>query len=275
MPAKGHLVGSAVWSRTFADLDPVAMVAAFYVWTCRVRASEGLFSLPIGYAAADMGVSPDEAEAALTRLADIGIDFCADHEVALDRWALRINPLRHPRDKDGARKVSDRTGELLIDKRVPHAVRMFAAVPEGCHLRREFIDVAARHAPDLADAIRDDYPDINDDGPGNSDTTRNQTRIQHTPSVGHRGTTDGASEGASKGHPRPIDGASERCKAGTHEGACILDAETADGDGRPVCLNHAPCVHCGDPESDCIDPDGRPAHMTCAAAAVSASPSKE
>lgn len=148
----------APWGPGDRKLSKEALVLADYCSRCPTRTSEGLFSLNLGYIEVDLPLDTAEIVAAFDELSAAKLlDYDAKNEVVLDRTALRLNPLRHPRDKQGERVVfSDgpHKGELKIDKRIPNALRIFESVPES-PLKIEFVAMADLYSPDLADAIRE------------------------------------------------------------------------------------------------------------------------
>jgi hypothetical protein len=163
MPAKFHVVRAGMWDKTFRRLSKEAKIVAINVYTSRLRSNEGLFELSVGHIAADTNLSTDEIREALEELSVAGlVDYDTDNEVVLDRLALKTNPLRNPRDEEGEPVVDSRTGKPKVDKRIPNAVKLFCQVPES-PLKLEFIGLAFKHSPDLADAITVDeapYKDL-------------------------------------------------------------------------------------------------------------------
>ena len=154
MPAKYHAV--PVWGREDRRLSQDAKVLRNYVLRAPTRTSEGLFVLPLQYAIADTGLGEDKILDAFGELSRAGLfEYDAENEVALDRISLKVNPLKNPRSKDGDPVVNEKTGEPKIDKRIPHAVRLFGQIPDSS-LKVEFIVLADRFSPDLAEAIRSD-----------------------------------------------------------------------------------------------------------------------
>jgi hypothetical protein len=144
------------WGATDRRLTKEALVLQEYLGRCPMRTSEGLFSLALGYVEVDTPLGKTEILKAAEELSAAGLyRFDFDNEVVLDRTILRTNPLRHPRDKSGERIADEKTGELKVDKRIPNAVKVFAAVPDS-RLKIEFVILADRDSPDLADAIRAD-----------------------------------------------------------------------------------------------------------------------
>lgn len=159
MPAKFHVVRGNLWDRTFRNLSKEAKIVAFDVYTSPARTSEGLFELSTVHIAADTNLNLEEVAEAFRELSRAKlIDYDDLHEVVLDRLALRTNPLRNPRDEDGEPKLHEKgpkIGKPMIDNRIPHAVKLFAQLPDS-QLKLEFLTLAHRYSPDLADAIQAD-----------------------------------------------------------------------------------------------------------------------
>ncbi len=167
MPATFHTTSPAIWDRTQRQLSGPAKVVRYYVQTCRVRLSEGLFELPFGHLVHDTGLSETHARQGLGELDAAGlVSYDEEAEVVLDRTALLYAPL-----KNGVIKG---TGEVKPDNRLTAAVRKFGQVPRTA-LRVEFYRLAREYSPDLADALvfahRDlgevdvDYSDVPFDPP--------------------------------------------------------------------------------------------------------------
>lgn len=195
MPAKYH--PRPPWNAQDRKLSKDALVLADYLGRSPTRTSEGIFTLALGYVEVDTPLDKAEIMVAFDELSRAKLyDFDVDSEVVLDRTALKTNPLRHPRDKDGERLTNDKTGDLKIDKRIPSAVRIFEAIPDSI-LKVEFVALADLHSPDLADAIREA-------------STHSYPRTSGGPSKDHASNYAYPStiEGPSKAHPRPIEGPS-------------------------------------------------------------------
>jgi hypothetical protein len=145
MPAKFHPVSPTIWDRTQRQLGGPAKVVRYYVQTCPTRISEGLFQLPLGIVIHDTGLTDEQVRQGIDQLAAVGlVSYDEDAEVALDRTALKVNPLRNG--------VNSRSGEVAPDNRIAGALRMFDQVPDTV-LKGEFVRLAREHAPDLADAL--------------------------------------------------------------------------------------------------------------------------
>ncbi len=154
MAAKFHF--RPTWGFQDRRLSKEAIVLQDYLGRCPTRVSEGLFALALGYVVVDTPLSEAEVRSAFAELSKAGLyEYDADSEVVLDRTALRVNPLRNPRDKETDEVVLNEKGEPKRDKRIPNAVRMFEALPDS-RLKPTFVALADRYSPDLADAIRAD-----------------------------------------------------------------------------------------------------------------------
>ena len=138
--ANRHLISSTLWDQSFSRLSKNAKITYFYVLSAPTRTSEGLYWMPIAYAAADTGLSKTAVVTALRELEEAAyLEYDLEREIVLDRRALRFNPLR------GA------------DKRIPAAVRKLSGVAESPLFVR-FVGLAETYSPDLAVAIWDAHP---------------------------------------------------------------------------------------------------------------------
>jgi DNA-binding transcriptional ArsR family regulator len=156
MPANFHTVPPAIWDRTQRQLSGPAKVVRYYVQTCRLRLSEGLFELPFGHLVYDTGLSEKHVREGLEELERAGlVSYDEDAEVILDRTALVYMPLKN------GRTVDKETGEVTVkpDNRLTGAVRKFGQVPTS-PLRVEFYRLAREHSPDLADALALAHPGL-------------------------------------------------------------------------------------------------------------------
>jgi hypothetical protein len=112
---------------------------AIYCLTCRHRNLEGLYRLPLSYAATDLGWTPRKATKALERLvADGFVEYDSDAEVVFVR-----NALKYQAPKSGPQ--------------VTGAVRALSEVPPT-RLRDAFLQAVDVHAPELATAL-DGHPE--------------------------------------------------------------------------------------------------------------------
>lgn len=156
MPAKYHPIVPTVWGAQSAgspeirNLNPDSFKLLMYIWSAPGRVSEGLFSLPILYAASDTGMTEREVRAAIVTLVETGwIKYDHGVEVCLDLNALKMMPKPYKIGK------SKETGEPTPDSRIPGAIRQLKQLPET-PLRDAFLDLADRYSPVLAAAIRDE-----------------------------------------------------------------------------------------------------------------------
>jgi hypothetical protein len=246
MPAKFY--ASPPWGPSDRRLSKNALVLQDYVGRRPSGTNEGLSDLPLGHVTVDTPLTKDEALAAFKELSSASlIDYDATNEVVLDRRKLRTNPLRHPRDKEGERKVNEKTGELLIDKRIPHAVRLFGAVPDS-PLKVTFVALADSYSPDLADAIREDstyaYPRTSEgpskdhrsptEGPSRDELSREEKRREEASSQTDHSRNGSLPDGWLFGlDPRPCISCSKKCHTRDPEGhsrhtSCALSPEMAD-----------------------------------------------
>lgn len=150
MPAAYHPVAPAVWDRAMRSLSPEAKLVRLYVLTCPTRVSEGLFALPLGHAAHDLGLDVETVMLALEELDAAGlVSYDRDAEVVLDRTALRFTPLKMGRNK--------RTGEPTPDSRIAGALRQYANVPAS-PLKLELMRLAREHSWAFYEALADANP---------------------------------------------------------------------------------------------------------------------
>ena len=142
MPARFHTVSPSVWGRELRAASRDAQVVALYVLTCKHRVTEGLYELPVGQVAFDTGMSEAEVLVALEELSRVElVDYDQEHELVLDRRALRDNPLR---------------GE---DKRLRGAVRRVEPIADS-RLKVELYRLALAHSPDFALALGNALPHL-------------------------------------------------------------------------------------------------------------------
>jgi hypothetical protein len=125
-----------------------------------MRSNEGLYELPLEVAAADSGLTADEVRNAFQELSEASlVEYDEEAEVVLDRRALRINHLRHPRNAQGERETNEK-GNLKRDLRIPAAVKLFEQVPDS-PLKATFLELCEVHSRDLFDEIQaSDAPSV-------------------------------------------------------------------------------------------------------------------
>lgn len=137
MAARFHPIYPTYWSEAKRQgWSDAAMVLGAYLLTCRHRTSEGLYQLPLMYAAHDLCWPLDKVKEAFAELTSSGFAvYDSDNEVVLVCNALRFHAPR---------------GE----KSVRGAVNALLAAPTTS-LRGRFLAAAERHAPDLARALKE------------------------------------------------------------------------------------------------------------------------
>ncbi len=120
-------VHCAVWeSPTFRALTDDGRMLALYLMTCPHSTMAGVFRLPDGYVAEDVGWSPDRIRAAFGDLAQHGFA----KRCSVTRWVwvvkhLEWNPLENPNQRKAAAKVA-------------------RGVPDGCGWWPEFLGACGR-----------------------------------------------------------------------------------------------------------------------------------
>jgi hypothetical protein len=155
-----HWVPTHIFDNDFAGLSRDAQVLELASKCCRHRASEGLFRWPLGYIEADLSMTREDAEKALSELIERRpYDYDFDTGVFLDKLALRDNPIKHKRDPDTKMIEVDKNGRPKKDKRTPGALSKLKSLPDT-HLLQEFVELADRYSPDLAADIREAFPEL-------------------------------------------------------------------------------------------------------------------
>jgi hypothetical protein len=137
--ARYYPVSPLLWTdqkvRTWND---ATFRLAIYVLTCRHRNLEGLYWLPIRYAAADLGWTAAKVRKALTWLIEDGfVDYDAEAEVI-----LVCNALKYQAPKS--------------DRQVKGAVTALQEVPPN-RLVPSFMEAVSAYAPALAEALTNGY----------------------------------------------------------------------------------------------------------------------
>lgn len=116
--------------------DDDAKLAAMYVLTCEHRITEGLFRLPLLYAAHDLGWTTGRVEAALAVLERDGfIRWDRAVDVVLIVNALRWQPPAAPNN-------------------IRHAISQLRDLPQT-ELINDLLALADRHAPQFASDLQD------------------------------------------------------------------------------------------------------------------------
>jgi hypothetical protein len=130
-------VGPAIWDEAW---DDDTRYVAFYVLTCRHRTTEGLFRLPLEYAIADTGWSPERFREAFDKLlADGFIDYDSAARVCLIVKALEWQAPDNP-------------------NQVKAAMKLIEPLP-ATYLLVEFIRLADRYCERLAQALAERFPE--------------------------------------------------------------------------------------------------------------------
>lgn len=149
-----HPTSPKILDRTFRDLSVRGQAFMLAVKAFPDRATEGLYVLPAGLAAAHLGWTVDDVQDAMTELERAGlVSYDADVEVVLDRTALHDQRLR------------------ANDNRIKHAVRVFADVP-ATPLKRELFALATTLSPDYAEALAAHDPTLTHTDVAADDATR-------------------------------------------------------------------------------------------------------
>jgi hypothetical protein len=229
MPASFHVVSPGVWDRSLRSVSTTAQVVAFYVWTCRLRSSEGLFELAAGHVVVDTGLGEDQVLAALEELEHVGlVSYDVEAEIVLDRRALRDNPL-----KNGIHRSGPKAGEVAPDNRIKGAVTRFAQMPDT-PLKVEFLRLALRHSEDLALAIGQGHPDLYTAASLNEEGASKGLAVE--------GASKGLARGpTSRGEPRRVESVRAEgetvppCGHCQAEAAAVTAGQIQQRDGRPWC----------------------------------------
>lgn len=130
-----YRVGPAIWNEPW---DDDTRLAAFYILTCEHRTLEGIFRLPLAYAASDLGWSAKRFGRAFDRLrADGFVEYDPDTSVCLIVNALRWQAPENP-------------------NQVKAAVRKIVELPASPLLNR-FRGLAATHSDKLAEALAERF----------------------------------------------------------------------------------------------------------------------
>ena len=132
-------VGPRFWTDSMVrPWDDATKLAAMYVLTCEHRITEGLFRLPLLYAAHDLDWTTERVEASFKVLANDGF-MLWDRAVDV---VLIVNALRwQPPAATNNRK---------------HAVKAIRDLPQT-DLLYDFMKLADRHAPEFAKELREAF----------------------------------------------------------------------------------------------------------------------
>lgn len=129
---KYQRVYTAFWPET-KDWGEGERMVALYLLTCKHRQLEGLYSLPVAYAAHDMGWEPGRIAAAEERLTTRG------WLLREGDWVLIVNALRFDQPNRG--------------NATTHAVKAVSEVPTESAIYRRFYASASEFCPQFADAL--------------------------------------------------------------------------------------------------------------------------
>jgi hypothetical protein len=245
MTATYHPVSPVVWDRTMRQLGHGAQLVRMYLLTCPLRLSEGLFHLPVGIAAHDLGLTVEQVAKALAELAGARlVDHDPDAEVVLDPTALKYNPLRNGVDRE--------TGATKPDKRISGAIRKLRQVPPT-RLLDELHMLAVEHSPDLAAAMAAEWPHLG----SQQAPSKPLAGPMQAPSKPHRSPPEGASRDREELERRSS--REEQCRVREQDeetvcGWCRSEPARMEPDGRPFAIDGRPwCGLCepvepGDPD---------------------------
>ena len=147
-----HAVYTSMYDHNFAGMSTEAQVLEFYLRTCPQRSTEGLFRFNLGAAGEDLGFDRAELQCAQSELVECRRPFMFDDQagIVLDLSALKDNPIGR---KNGEWNDKPR------DKRITGAISKLKSLPPSPLLRQLYV-LAGRHSPEFADAMREDFPDI-------------------------------------------------------------------------------------------------------------------
>lgn len=136
-PPAHQRVGAGLWRQGWGN-DTV--LTAVYVLTNEHRHTEGLYRLPLGYAAEDLGWRMSKVEQEFARLeADDFIEYDQDARVCLIVNALRWQQPQNP-------------------NQIKAAVKRLESVPPN-RLVHRFATLAATHAERFAERLRERFPE--------------------------------------------------------------------------------------------------------------------
>jgi len=136
MPTTFVSASTRMWNAALRRCSSTARLVRAYVATAPGRATEGLFPMPLGYAAIDTGLSEDQIRTALAELDAAGlVSWDEETDLVLDREALEVANYR----SEG-------------DNRVKSAVKLIRNLPASS-LVNEFRSLTARYAPALERAL--------------------------------------------------------------------------------------------------------------------------
>jgi hypothetical protein len=162
-----------MYDHGFASLSMRAQVLEFYLRTCPQRASEGLFRFNVGTIADDLGMERTDILEATEELSMPRRPFFFDLKagVVLDLSALRDNPL-------GKQRSDEWKGP---DKRIIGAIRKMKSLPET-PLLKHLLVLADKHSPELAERMREEFPDIEEPLPKSLEAPSSPSMALQAPS---------------------------------------------------------------------------------------------
>lgn len=132
-----YRIGSSIW-REFTDDDQ--RTAAFYILTCDHRTTEGLFFLPLGYAAEDIGWTRKRVDRTFAQVFDHGLArYDHDARVCLIPKALEWQAPANP-------------------NQMKAAVKRLVSLPETA-LFPSFYGLAQRFAEPFAERLAERFPE--------------------------------------------------------------------------------------------------------------------
>jgi hypothetical protein len=139
--ARFHPVSPGIWNHRLLRLGHVGALVYAYILSNEHRNSEGLYRLPLAYICADLELDKDIVTASLSLLeTERLIDYDHHAEIVLDRHALKF-----------LRPVSER--------QVTGAINKILKLPPTA-LLKELHGLAEVHAPELATAMKDPFPEL-------------------------------------------------------------------------------------------------------------------
>lgn len=183
-----NLVPTSMYDHGFAQMSRDAQTLELYIRSCPQRTSEGLFRFGLGTVSDDLGMERRQILAALEELQSHSRPFMydADASVLLDLSTL-------PMSRVGVRKKADADWSGKPDKRILGAISKLRALPPTPLLRQLLLLADAHDCIDLADAMREEFPELPQVDTDEYLELQNQAPSQGPSQAPSQGATQGAS----------------------------------------------------------------------------------
>lgn len=148
------------------------VIVGLYLQTCKHRTTEGLYTLPLAYVAADLGWNVSVVEKQMSQLGKDGfIKYDSKAEVVLLSIALAVQAPKAPGQIEGA-------------------IRRLKYLPE-CPLLLDLYGYASTYSSAFAEAIREAFPVLTQIGTPNGNGSTHPRPLTRT----HSTTTTSRTEG--------------------------------------------------------------------------------